>query len=110
MAGLIKMMLYKNESILFSTVKPCEPFYGGISVKVDWSNYATKAYLKNATGTDASGLAAKSNLISLKAEVDKIDIGKLKTIPDHISKLSNIVNNIDTNGFVFKCMIQVNQN
>ena len=40
-AGLIKITLYKNESISY------EPFGGDINVKVDLSNYATKADLKN---------------------------------------------------------------
>ena len=41
------------------------------------SDYATKANLKNATGVDTSKLAAKSDLASLKTEVDKIDVDKL---------------------------------
>ena len=48
-----------------------EPFGGDINVKVDLSNYATKADLKNATGSDTSKFAAKSDLVSLKSEVDK---------------------------------------
>ena len=51
--------------------KPYKPFGGDINVKVDLSNYATKSDLKNATGIDTSKLAAKSDLVSLKAEVDK---------------------------------------
>ena len=51
-----------------------EPFWGDINVKIDLSNYATKIDLKNATGIDTSELAAKSDLASLKAEVDKLDI------------------------------------
>ena len=91
-----------------------EPF-----VKVDLSNYATKADLKNATGVDTSTLAAKSDLASLKAEIDKIDVEKLKTVPIDLSKLSNVINNdvvkktvsdilvtkvsnIDTSGFLLK--------
>ena len=31
-------------------LKPYEPFGGDINVKVDLSNYATKAHFKNATG------------------------------------------------------------
>ena len=54
--------------------KPYEPFGGDINVKVDLSNYATKSDLKNATSIDTSKLAAKSDLVSLKAEVDKLDI------------------------------------
>ena len=56
--------------------KPYEPFGGNVNVKVDLSNYAAKADLKNATGIDNSKLAAKSDLVSLKAEVDKIDVDK----------------------------------
>ena len=61
--------------------------------KIDLSNYATKLNLKNATGVEASKLAAKSDLASLKAKVDKIDAGKLKTVLVDLSKLSNVVNN-----------------
>ena len=52
-----------------------------------------KANLKNATGIDTSKLAAKSGLTTLKDEVDKIVIGKLKTVPIDLSKLSNVVKN-----------------
>ena len=34
--------------------KPLEPFGGDINIKVDFSNYATKSDLKNATGIDTS--------------------------------------------------------
>ena len=73
--------------------KPYKSFGGNINVKVDLSNYATKADLKNATGIDTSKLAAKSALASLKAEVDKIDVDSLKTVPVNLSKLSNLVKN-----------------
>ena len=52
-----------------------------------------KADFKNATGIDTSKLAAKSNLVSLKAEVEKIDVDRLKTVPVDLSKLSKIVKN-----------------
>ena len=42
---------------------------------------------------DASKLALKSNLASLKAEIDKIDVDKLKTVSVDLSKRSNVVNN-----------------
>ena len=38
-------------------------------------------------------LASKSDLFSLKAEVNKIDAGKLKTVLVELSKLSNLVDN-----------------
>ena len=73
--------------------KPYEPFGGDIDVKVDSSNYATTLDLNNAEGVDTSKLAAKSDLASLKAEVDKIDIDKLKTVPTDLSKSSDAVKN-----------------
>ena len=61
----------------------------------------------------------KTNLASLKTEVDKLDIDKLVPVPIDLSKLSDVVkndlvkkdvcdklvtkvNNIDTSGFVLK--------
>ena len=73
--------------------KPYEPFGGDIDVKVDLSNYAIKVDLKNATGIDTSKLVAKFDLAILKAEVDKIDVDKIKTVPIDLSKLNNVVNN-----------------
>ena len=96
--GLIKKTLY-NMSQYFP--KPYRNFGGNIALKVDLSNYATKADLKNATGVDTSELAAKSDLASLKAEIDKIDVYKLKTVPIDLSKLSNVVNNDAVNKAVY---------
>ena len=73
---LIKYILYKMSQ---NFPKSCEAFGENISVKVDLSGYATKLDLKNETGVDTSKLAAKSDLASLKAEVDKTDVDKLKT-------------------------------
>ena len=75
--------------------KPYEPFDGDINVKVALSNYATKADLKNATGTDTSKLATKSDLANLKAEVDKLDIDKLKSVPANLSNLKSKVDKLD---------------
>ena len=72
--------------------KPYEPSGGDINVKEDLSNYATKFDLKNATGIDTSGFALKPNLASLKAEVDKIDVDKLKT---NLKDLSNLKSKLD---------------
>ena len=35
----------------------------------------------------------KTNLAALKTEVDKIDVDKLKTVPDDLAKLTNVVKN-----------------
>ena len=42
---------------------------------------------------DVSNFALKSNLASLKTEVDKLDIDKLTPVPDVLAKLSNFVKN-----------------
>ena len=64
-----------------------------IKVELDLSNYATKDDVKNITHVDVSSYASKTNLAALKTEVDKIDTGKLKTVPDDLAKLSNVVKN-----------------
>ena len=73
--------------------KPYEPFGGDINVKVDLSNYATKVDIKNISHVDTSNFALKTNLASLKTEVDKLDIDKLVPVPTDLSKLSNVVEN-----------------
>ena len=42
---------------------------------------------------DVSSFALKSNLASLKTEVDQLDIDKLTPVPDDIAELSNVVKN-----------------
>ena len=64
-----------------------------IKVELDLSNYATKDDVKNITHVDVSSYASKTNLAVLKAEVDKIDVDKLKTVPDDLAKLTNAVKN-----------------
>ena len=72
---------------------PYKSSSNNIKVEVDLTNYATKADLKNITHTDVSSFASKTNLAALKTEVDKIDVDKLKTVPDDLAKLSNVVKN-----------------
>ena len=73
--------------------KPYEALGGDINVKVDLSNYATKTDLKNVSHVDVSSFALKSNLATLKTEVDKLDIDRLTPVPDDLVKLSNAVKN-----------------
>ena len=99
--------------------KPYEPFGGDINVKVDLSNYETKADIKNISNVDTSSFALKTNLANLKTEVDKLDDDKLAPVAVDLSKLSDVVKNdvakktkydklvakvniIDTSGFVLK--------
>ena len=64
-----------------------------IKLELDLSNYATKKDIKDITHIYASGFASKTNLAALKTEVDKIDTDKLKTVPDDLAKLTNVVKN-----------------
>ena len=78
-----------------------------------------KLIKKNAAGIDTFKPAAKSNLASLKAEVDKLDIDKLVLVPVDLSKRNDAVkidvdkktvydklvakvNNIDVSRFILK--------
>ena len=67
--------------------KPNEPFGRDVNVRVDLSNYATKTNIKNISHVDTSNFALKSDLASLKTEVDKLDINKLVPVPVDLSKV-----------------------
>ena len=71
--------------------KPFRSFGENISVKVDISNYETKTDLKNLTHVDTSNFALKTNLASLKTEVDKLDVDKLVSVPFYLSELSELL-------------------
>ena len=68
--------------------KPYELFGGNINVKVDLWNYATKADIKKILHIDTSSFTLKTNLATLKTEVDKLYIDKLVPVPVDLSKLS----------------------
>ena len=55
------------------------------------SNYATRSDIKNISHVDTSCFALKSDVASLKTEVDKLDIDKL--VPVDLSKLIDVVKN-----------------
>ena len=88
--GLIKKTLYKmiqtflNHKNLLEETLMSKWIYKIMQEKTD---------LKNATGVDTSKLAAKSDLVELKAEIDNIDVDKLRDVPVDVRKLSNVVNN-----------------
>ena len=75
---------------------------------------------------DVSSFALKSNLASVKNEVDKQDIDKLTPVPNDLAKLSSVVkndvvkkavhdklvtkvDNIDTAGFVLKATYETDK-
>ena len=88
-----------KQSLVYKTYKmstyypPYKSSSNNIKVELDLTNYVTKTDLKNITHTDVSSFASKTNLAALKTEVDKIDVDKLKTVPDDLAKLSNVVKN-----------------
>ena len=101
-------------------------FGGNISVEVDLWNYSTKTDQKDVTHANTWSFALKTNLVSLKTEVDKLGIDKLISVPVNLSKLSDVVkhdvvkkavynklvakvNNIDTNDFVLKTRYQTDK-
>ena len=51
--------------------------------------------LIDAIGVDISNLAAKRDLIVLKAEVDKLDINKLVSVPNNFTALKRKVDGLD---------------
>ena len=61
--------------------------------ELDLSNYATKVDITNAASIDILKFAKEVDLASLKSEIDKSDIDKLKTAPVDLSKLDDIVTN-----------------
>ena len=61
------------------------------------SNYATKTGIKNISHIDTSSFTLKSNLASLKTEIDKLDIGKIRSLPNNISNLKSKVDKLDIN-------------
>ena len=82
--------------------------------------------LKNVTHVDTSSFARKTNLASIKTEVDKLDIDQLVPVPVDLSKLSDEVkkevikktaydklvakvNDIDTSDFVLKTKYQTDK-
>ena len=73
--------------------KPFKRFGGNVNVRVDLSNYATKANLKNLTRIATSISALKTNLTSLKTEVHKPDIDKLAPFFVDLSKVSDVAKN-----------------
>ena len=55
---------------------------GNVEVELDLCNYAIKV-----------DLLKKFDLLNLKSEIEKLDIGKLETAPVDLSKLCDVVKN-----------------
>ena len=75
-------------------------FGGRVKVELDLSNYATEADLKNETGVDTSKFFKKVDLASLKSDVDKLDIDKLKNVQTNSSNLKSKADKLDVDKLV----------
>ena len=61
-------------------------------MKVDLSNYTTKADIKNISHVDPSSFALKTNLANLNwTEIDQLDIDKLVPVPTDLIKLNQLI-------------------
>ena len=66
-----------------------------VKVVLELSNYATRKELDHATRVDTSDSAAKKDFIALKAEVYKLDINRLGNIQTCFNNLKSKVDNLD---------------
>ena len=57
------------------------------------SNCATKTDIEDISHVNTSSFVLKSNLDSLKSEIDKLDIDKLVPVPIDFGTLSDVVKN-----------------
>ena len=80
MVGLVKKAWYMREP---------NSFRANVKVRLNWSNYATKTDLKNATGVDTLSFTKRVDLANLRSHVDKLDIDKLKNVPTNLSNVTS---------------------
>ena len=83
---------YQRIYYKMSYYPPYKSSSNNIKVELDLTNYATKTDLNNITHVNTSSLLVRQ-ISSIKTEVDKIDIDKLKTAPTDLAKLTNAVEN-----------------
>ena len=71
-----------------------------MKVELDLSSYATKADLKHVTSADASEFSKTFDEASLKSDVDKLGINKLKNVPINLSNFKSKVDKLDVDKLV----------
>ena len=71
-----------------------------MKAELDLSNYATKADVKNARGVDTSEFAKRVDLASLKSNIEKLDIDKLKNGSTNLSNFESKVDKLDADKLV----------
>ena len=73
---------------------------GKRKVELDLSNYASERRFKICNRVDASKLAKKVDLGSLKSEVDKLDIDELEKVLTGLNSLESKVDKLDVDKLV----------
>lgn len=61
--------------------------YQDIKVKIDLSSYTTKSDGENVTGVHTSSFPSKNDLASLKSDIDKLNVEKLKYVSNSLENL-----------------------
>ena len=65
-----------------------------VKVVLDLTNYVAKIELEHAAGVDTSDLAAEQSFIALKSGVDKLDINKQVNVPTSLNNLKTKVDDL----------------
>ena len=73
---------------------------GRVKVELDISIYTTKADLKDAEGVDISKVAKKVNLAFSRHNVDKLNIDKLKNVPNSLNSLKSKLDKLNADKLV----------
>ena len=68
--------------------------------ELDLSKYAAKSDLEKATGVGTSGVAQKTDLASLKSDLDKLDSDKLENVSSGLNNLKSDIDKLDADEWV----------
>ena len=90
----------KRHSINEWRLSRTETSGGRVNAELDLSNYVTETDLKNVTGVDRSKFAKKVDLVSLKSNVDILDINEFKNVAINLSNLKGKVGQLDVDKLV----------
>ena len=71
-----------------------------MNINFDLPNYSTKTDFKIATGIFTSSFAQETDFTSLKSNVDKLDIDKLKNVRSNTSKSKSKEDKLDADKLV----------
>ena len=67
---------------------------------IRFSKLCNKIWLKKTTGMETTAFAKKVDLLSLKSNIDKLDIDKLEKVPSGLINLKSIGDKLDVDKLV----------